>query len=475
MKIQRHLLLSLFAVLISVACSDDVPLQVRPDHQQQEAPALTQKVNNFVVDYFRDAYLWNNTLPSDINVRYETDPIAFFDKLKYLPDDRWSYLTDDADALFNGYEGVQTSFGYSLALGMFSNTGNYFGIIQFVYPNTPAEKAGLKRGDLLVLMNDGDITEKNYMDLFNASTIKLSLGELTDEGSIGLKDQTVSMTALEMYLDPVNTYKVIEKGSKKIGYLCYTDYVPESHAKLAEVFSGFLARGVTDVVLDLRYNPGGASISAEYLSSLLAPAAVVNSKSVYLKHIWNDKYMAYFKQQGEDPDSYFDKTVPVNMNLNHLYVLTSRGTASASEATMVGLSSYLQLTQIGDTTHGKYCGALLLQPEIQVNGKWVVDKEIENWAMSLIVYRFANSNGVTDFKNGFVPDWRIDEDLFATMPFGDERDPLLAKAISLITGTPPVVAAVTRSRNHPPYKIVSGLPSRKSLPNGGMLDKRIIR
>lgn len=241
------------------------------------------------------------------------------------------------------------------------------------------------------------------------------------------------MQAVEMYLDPVNTNTVIDKGAKRIGYLCYTDYVEKSHDKLVEVFKEFKRESVTDVVLDLRYNPGGASLSVPFLSSILAPKNVVEKGEVCLEELWNDGYMAYFKRKGEDRNEYFQKNIGVNMDLSHLYVLTSKSTASASEATMVSLMPYMDVIQIGEPTHGKYCGAALLRP-MASNDR--VDAEIGNWAMSLVIYKFANKNGLTDFKDGLTPTFSVTDDWMCQYPLGDERDPMLAKAIEVITGEP---------------------------------------
>lgn len=393
---------------------------------------LTLKVNNFIMSYMTDAYLWNDRIPTNIDIRKETDPFAMLNKMIYEPLDRWTYLSDDAEALLKEYEeGVSTTYGYRITVYRFSNSDDLFGVVHFVYAGSPAEQAGVKRGDILLQINDKDITEDNYLDLYYSANISLRMGEITEDG-IALSEKTVSMQAVEMQLDPVLEYKVIDKGAQKIGYLCYTDYMITSHAKLAAVFTEFEQAGVTDVVLDLRHNPGGAALTAGYLSSILAPRNAVETESLYLKELWNDEYMDYFEKQGEDLNQYFDKdALPVNMNLDRLYVLTTKNSASASEATIVGLKPYLNVIQIGEPTHGKYCGALLIQPW---DSKGNVDKEIGNWLLSMVTYKYANKDGLTDFVDGLEPTYPVENDWTNYLPLGDENDPALATAISLITG-----------------------------------------
>ncbi|MEG0519096.1 MAG: S41 family peptidase [Bacteroidales bacterium] len=341
--------------------------------------------------------------------------------------DRWTYVTDDAEATMKDFAGVTTTFGYSLALGKFSNTGELFAIIKYVDLDTPTQqcpagKAGLKRGDIILSFANGPITEKNYTDLFYAKAISIQLGK--DENKvISPVGNPISLTAVEMYEDPVNAYTVLESNHVKIGYLAYTGFLAESHKKLDKVFTGFKDAGVTEVILDLRYNPGGNAVTPPYLASFLAPSANVLKGDVFLTEQWNDLYMAYYNQKGRDMNVYFNKANVANLNLKRIFILTTSGSASASEATISGLMPYIQVIKIGETTHGKYMD----------DGK-TLDPLIKNWLLSEVIYKFVNKDGFTDFKDGMAPDYPITDDLFAALPFGDKNDPMIAKAISLITG-----------------------------------------
>jgi C-terminal processing protease CtpA/Prc len=108
--------------------------------------------------------------------------------------------------------------------------------------------------------------------------------------------------------------------------------------------------------------------------------------------------------------------------MDRVYFLTTSGTASASELVIVGLDPYMDVIKIGEPTYGKYAGA------------WVMPDDAEKWAIIPIVSKYANANGYTDFVDGLPPDYEIDDDLIRAVPFGDTRDPMLAKAIELATG-----------------------------------------
>ncbi|MEG1563437.1 MAG: S41 family peptidase [Bacteroides sp.] len=396
-------------------------------------PAAIVRANQFITFYMYDGYLWNDKIPLNIKPEKEADPFKMIDGMIYKELDKWTYVSDDAESVFNEFQGITTTFGYSLVLGEFSNTKSYFAIIKYVVPNSPAAKANLKRGDILFSFASGDITEKNYMDLFNAPTISLVLGK-TEGDMLVPVEGTVSMTAVEMYEDPVNAYKVVEANGVKIGYLAYMSFLKESHKKLDEVFASFKSSGVTELVLDLRYNPGGNAETPPYLGSFIAPAANVKAGDVFLKELWNKNYMDYYKKKGTDLNVYFNKDNVANLNLTRVFVLTTSGTASASEATISGLMPYVKVIKIGTKTYGKYCGAGLYQPVIDEKG--TVDPVIKNWMISMVIFKFVNKDGFTDFKDGIAPDYEVKEDWFNTYPFGDVRDPFLAKAITLITGVP---------------------------------------
>ena len=447
MKLNQWKLLVMLAAIASISfftsCKDDD----NKTKTEEKAATKTEKVAQFALDVLQEFYLWSSEIPK-VDVTKIKDPIAMVDSIKYSAD-HWTTLTDDAAGLTSNFAGEGTSFGYSLGVYLFSYTSTQcYAVVQFVYPGTPAEKAGIKRGDLILQINSTNITTSNYTDLFYTSSITLGMASLSGN-TISLNGTKIPLTASTMYQEPVNTYKVIDKGTYKIGYLCYTDYTLKSNQKLIDVFKSFKTAGVTDVVLDLRYNRGGYSLSAQLLSSILAPSSIVDGKQIYLQQTWNDKYAAYWKSKGTDLNEYYkdsytyedeDKnkvtlsTKDANMNLSKLYVLVSGNTASASEATITGLSPYISVTTIGEQTSGKYCGGIVFTPaDIYENP----DKDLDNWGIYSMVYRYSDKNGNTPcMPDGFTPTYKVEDNPFDGYSMGDEKEPLLAKALELITGIP---------------------------------------
>ncbi len=351
-------LLALMSV-VAVSCTD-VP-EPDPEDTNTQAPAATIAVNEFVEAVMKDVYLWYSSVP-EIDINYEFDTKAYFNKLLNI-EDKWSFITDDVKKLEDSFEGIETSYGWSLGFGTFSDTKTIFAVVEYVYPNTPAANAGLKRGDFIFSMNGGDITEANYMDLLNSTNISISYGQYGDSGIANV--QTLNMNALKLNLDPVQFTNIIEHGGHKIGYLFYAQYIGNYNSSIDAALQNFRDNQVTDVVLDLRYNPGGTTDAAQHLCSSLAPVDVVNGEKSLVKFQWNNKYQDYWVSKNNQAQLgiNFLSSVPLKMGLTKIYVITGKGTASASELTITGLKPYMNLTTVGDTTYGKYTASITMKPE----------------------------------------------------------------------------------------------------------------
>jgi len=451
MKAIKYWLFLFLVVGMATGCDLLKSEKEKEDEGPKMASPLTLKINTFIKEVMTDVYLWYDKMPA-IDEKYETDSKAYFEKLLYS-EDKWSFITDDIKSFENSIQGIEKTYGYSLAFGAFSNApGTYFAIVEYVYPNTPASKAGFNRGDLIVKINGQNITIDNYQNLLSGTDITVTRGILSG-GAIS-QGITLSMVAEELKLDPVLMYKIIEREGHKIGYLLYLQFISSYNStSLSKALQYFSDNQVTDLVLDLRYNPGGETTAAQYICSSLAPLSVVNNKSMRVSYQWNNKYQAYWisKKRDDQLGIYFDPTVPVKLNLNKVHILTGNNTASASELTITGLEPYLDVVLVGDTTYGKYTGSFTIKPS-EWYDKPSVYADFENWGLQPIIIRFANSQGVTNFTNGFAPDFVVGDALLPAYPLGDISEPLLKKAVENITGK--TISAMKKAQVPFQYKII---------------------
>ena len=440
MKIPSYKTVTLFVLFFSIlftGCKKDDPTK-NDISGKTEAPVITQKVNTFIKDAMTNFYLWTSFLPN-IDTKYETDSKAYFDKLLYK-DDKWSYITDNIAEWENSLQGIEKTFGYSLQFGRFVDaggiaTGEYFAIVEYVYPNTPATRAGIERGTIITQVNGSNITKDNYTSLLSGERITITKGILSTSGISNSETDSIKSEVLN--LDPVILYKVIETEGHKIGYLFYNQFIASYNSSLEVAFNYFKTNQITDLVIDLRYNLGGEQPAAVYLCSSIAPRSDVDNIKTLMTFQWNDRMMKYWASNNapEQITQPFNNMVPVKLDLNNVTILTSHGTASASEFTITGLKPYMNVVLVGDTTYGKYTGSWTLKPEHLYSDPSIY-ADFKNWGIQPIVVRYANSQGVTNFVHGFPPDFLVADELLPAQPLGDLSEPLLKKAVENITGVP---------------------------------------
>ncbi len=430
----------LSVLIFAYSCGNDEPLPVpEPPIETDEISADTLAINQWIDENMSLYYLWNNRMP-DIDYTKENDPEAYFYKLLYTGEDKWSWITDDYQALNAEFSGSPVTMGYDPSFFLFSEGSGVFIVVNYVYPNSPAEDAGLKRGDIILSIDNTDLDTINYYDLYSGDAYSVQLGEVSGN-SIGRSGVSMDLTASVISNDPAIYHQIITEGDKKIGYLVYVEFVAGSTnqflASLDNIFTEFNTAGITDLIVDLRFNPGGEITAASYLASAIAPVNVSANQEVLVNMKYNTDLQYYLEAHSSEYESslsYRFTNNVVNANMDRVYFLTTNGTASASELLISGLKPYMDVVHIGEATYGKYTGA------------WVMPDDDEKWAMVPIVMKYANIDGYTDFKNGLTPDYVMEYNPLVAVPFGDTSDPMLAQAINLITGGTTAIAATKSAR-----------------------------
>lgn len=387
-------------------------------------------VNSWVYDVMSMYYYWNDEVVAPTSA--EQDPEDYFyGQLNSA--DEFSYITDDYEGLVEEFSGVYTSMGYSPAFGLLSSSSEVFIVVEYVYPGSPAERAGLQRGDIILAIDGQTLNTENYYELYSQSQYTVTLGAYDETQGFSATDTSLSLSAEVIETDPVLYKEVKTYASNTIGYLVYAEFISGDNeewlSSLGATLDEFAQAGVTDLVVDLRYNPGGEIDAAQYLASALAPAATVSSEEVLVRYDYNELLeSSILFYEGNDSENLVSTLVSNghNLNLNRVYFLTASGTASASELLISGLDPYMDVIIIGESTVGKFYGS------------WVIPDTEEparhNWAVMPIVLRYTNAVGVTDFSEGLTPDYPVEDDLLHAKAFGDASDPMLGTALDLISG-----------------------------------------
>ncbi|MBQ8060755.1 MAG: PDZ domain-containing protein [Bacteroidales bacterium] len=421
------------------------PVVTKPAQKIQQADLFAQHM-------LGTYYLWTKEINSDIAKLTPdtcTSPIAVVNEIRYHQNrkevDHWTVLTDDLSSFTNSVQGLGLSFGYDLQAGRISNkNGVYFLLVCYVNKDKPADKAGLRRGDIIMTIDGSEITMSNIYDAFNAETVTLGVAHLTDDGYLGPVEKTVSMTADKEWEDPVLVSKTFDLGDKKVGYLAYSAFDLKSSTTLPDVFREFKKDGIEELIIDLRYNGGGYAFTECELASMIAPYSVVAAGDVFQTEVYNSILAEEWKRQGYDTNTYFstrhtmasqsiDQDVSdANPGIKKLYAIVTGGSASASEGLIVGLSPYMDVTLIGSQTYGKYCAGWMMSPEdlYGTNSQYDYSK-ITKWGMYVMVSKFADKNGDNAAQPDGIP-VQIEsvDDPFDGLQLGDENETMLKAALT---------------------------------------------
>jgi len=472
------------------------------------------EVNKWIFSMMNDHYLWSTDnqwksahAKPDYNMDYDAffqwslqrPPVTFANNAPHdgrITDGNWtpySYIdvTDkgDASAAVRSISG-NNSFGFEFKFFYFDenpnpNTAIYANVF-YVVPGSPADRAGIKRGMWIQKVNDSPISISSYEkidhDMKGSATnptVKLLLTDITYQVSgnniTGYKfsphAEPITLKAERVEESPVCIDTVFSVGTNKIAYLLYNVFDRGRNSvtleedsndttyeeQLKQAFEKFAreGKGNADLVIDLRYNPGGYLVTCRLLASLIHPSATENTDTFSVlvdlngKEIYNS--YKYFLPTGK---------TGVNFSLPHpqIYILATRYTASASELLINGLrgakNPSITVHHIGGRTAGKNVGMNLYEKDFGA----------KTYSMWPITFQIKNALGDSNYANGFLPGsssirydltydvGEFDEfdevgnlkvktgDTCALKPFlgmdeqGYPLDPLLRRAVDLITG-----------------------------------------
>ncbi len=371
-----------------------------------DLPGATLDENNWLRSWSNDTYLWYDEIVDRNPALYDTP--EYFDLLRTTErtasgnlKDRFhfTYPTD----VWESFSRTGASFGYGARIVLLSTRPPREAVVAFTEPGSSADLAGLARGTRILKIDGVDLVHGSDVDTLNAGLFPSEAGETHEFEVQGRDDdqpRTVTLRADVVMSDPVQHVRVLETDSGPVGYLLFNDFIATAERELIDAVEDLSTRGITDLVLDLRYNGGGFLDIASQLGFMIAGPSAAQGR-VFEELQFNDKHRVFDPVTGRRLQPLLFHTTSVgftvpsgrdlpSMNLPRVFVLTGPDTCSASESVINGLRGIdVEVVQVGSTTCGKPYGFYAT----------------DNCGTTYFTVQFRgiNAKGFGDFSDGFSP------------------------------------------------------------------------
>ena len=374
-----------------------------------------------------ETYLWYREVPATYQPQSFATPISYFNVLKTTamtasgkPKDQFHFTlpTAEWEAAQNGIE-----LGYGMLLAVTRTTPPRKAVITIVEPGSPAALAGLQRGDELQTIDGVDFVhapDTASVTIINAGLFPKAQGTHTLGLSRNGAPMSVSLTAVDVSTSAVQNERIIDTPTGKVGYLTFNTHNNVAERQLVETMRRFQAAGISDLVLDVRYNGGGYLDVASELAYMIAGPQVTAGKT-FEQVLFNDKtrpqapVLFHAQSQGFPAPNPLAKGTPLpSLGLRRVTLLTTGNTCSASEAIINGLRGVdVEVNLIGGTTCGKPYG---FYPAPNCGTTYFA-----------VQFQGVNAKGFGDFADGMAPTCDVTDDYQHQL--GDPSEGMLAAAL----------------------------------------------
>ena len=378
---------------------------VNPRSGTSDVRGSTTDENNWLRSWTNDTYLWYSEVT-------DRDPGTFSSTLDYFallkttastpsgqPKDKFhfTYNTEDWIALSQG--GI--SAGYGAAFEILAPLPPRRIVVAFVEEDEPAF-GQLQRGDEIIEVDGADAVNGNTQAVVDALNAGLFPDELNETHTFRVRAldgsvRNVTLTSEEIFNDPVPTVDTFDTPSGEVGYLLFNDHSAVAETSLMDEIGDLADQGITDLILDMRYNGGGYLDIASELAYMIANPTLTSGRT-FEELVFNAKHTSTNPVTGEplEPTPFHTRTqfsgstaLP-NLNLDRVYIITGPGTCSASESVINGLRGVgVDVYIIGSTTCGKPYG---FYPTDNCGTTYFT-----------IQFRGENDAGFGDYSDGFSP------------------------------------------------------------------------
>lgn len=427
--------LSLISSILMISCKKkDVPTPNPPT----ATPTKEDLLRDSVYLYSKEVYLWHEVIPAyevfkprqyKGSTELESAEKVMTAIRNLQPLDRFSFVATKEES--GGLQtGEDKDFGFFIkaaSVDVVAPVDSIYWFVTYAYAQSSAGQAGVQRGWYISKINGTpmgyDQNSVNILnDVFFGTTTSANFEFKKPDGTTS----AVSLSKTSFTANAVLYKNVIDAGGRKVGYFVFNQFFGQpSRNELAQLFTYFQSQNINELIIDLRYNPGGSVETQDTLANLVAPLAA-NNQTMY-QYIFNTTLQNNQHQLIRNKLGYgnfftaaantvkFEKAG--TLNLSRVFVIVTGGSASASELLINNLKPYMDVKLIGDTTYGKPVGYFPIP--------------IYNYDIYPISFKTVNSSGNADYYTGFAPNKVAPDGVDKN--WGNAEEPCLAAALKFIT------------------------------------------
>jgi C-terminal processing protease CtpA/Prc len=314
----------------------------------------------------KEWYLFPDTLPASLDPTPYTSVEDYIDALTATAraqhkDRYFTYLTSIAEE--DAYYNSGSSAGFGIRLGLTSSNRLF---VTEAFEGGPALAAGIDRGTEIVAIGTSSANLRNVTDIMATSGsagLTEALGPDTAGTSRVLRitsltgaTSTVTVTKTQFALDPVSSRygaKIISDGGQQFGYINLRTFINPAEQPLKDAFLRFRTNGITNIIIDLRYNGGGLISVADLMGDLMGANRAPTD-------VW--EYMTFRPEKSAYNSNHTFTPMSQSIAPTKIAFIGGGGTASASELVINGMVPYLHANAalIGSNTYGKPVGQIAL-------------------------------------------------------------------------------------------------------------------
>ena len=384
---------------------------------------------DFAKSVIDEWFLYPELIDSTVNKANYSSVQAYIDAVlhKFFEQKKnaqFTYITSIAEE--NAFYNSGSSAGFGFRLGYDTSQSRVY--VLETFEGTSALAAGIDRGAEIIAIGTSASNLTNVSTLMasgGAQAVVDALGPSTtgttrvlrvNRGGV-VSDITLQKT--DYSLDPVsNRYGavVLNDGGKKVGYINLRTFIDPADPDLRAAFANFQAQGITEVIVDLRYNGGGLVSISELFGDLLGANKVGQVFS----------YTTFRSSKAGNNSTKLFAAQPQAIAATKIAFIGSSGTASASELLANSFIPYLgnNTALIGSNTYGKPVGQI------------AVDKAACDDRMRVIAFRTENANHQGDYFGGlasvFPKTCTAPDDI--THQLGDPNEAQIKAALDFLAG-----------------------------------------